>query len=152
MCRGLQAELIAACKRRAIPVLCVGGAAAKADPTRMRFMDLAEATGDPLIRSVRHRLRTAHGVKAGVQVLMSTEKPRCGLVTTAEQAAAPSMLDYQVLRFACRTYLHYVKHTLLVLSSHVPMGPNSCWTWSFSPAALNDTKTSCDVFTQSKEG
>eukprot|EP00892_Ulva_mutabilis_P005556 jgi/Ulvmu1/3372/UM156_0029.1 len=99
-----KADLIAACKARSIPVLCVGGAAAKADPTRISFMDLAEASVDPLIRSVRHRLRTVHGVKAGVQVLLSTEKPRCGLVTTEEQAAAPSMLDYQVIpNFRVRT-------------------------------------------------
>ena len=65
-------------------------------------MDLAEASVDPLIRAVRHRLRTVHGVTTGVQVLLSTEKPRCGLITTEEQAAAPSMLDYQVLYLSDR--------------------------------------------------
>lgn len=112
----MQADLIAACKRRGIPVLCVGGAAAKADPTRLRFVDLAEATGDPLIRAVRHRLRTVHGVKAGVQILLSTERPRCGLVTTAEQAAAPSILDYQV-RSCPGNHLFSVSGSILFFTS-----------------------------------
>ena len=30
----VQVHLIAACKRRGIPVLCIGGAGAKADPTK----------------------------------------------------------------------------------------------------------------------
>ena len=117
-----QADLIAACKSRGIPVLCVGGAAAKADPTRLCFVDLAEASVDPLIRSMRHRLRTVHGVTTGVQVLLSTEKPRCGLVTTEEQAAAPSMLDYQVLRCFAR-FMSESHHTNYML--------HCCCTWGY---------------------
>lgn len=91
-----QVHLLAACHRRGLPVLSAGGAGAKADPTRLRFCDVAEASLDPLVRAVRHRLRVRHGVRSGVQVLLSTERPRCGLVTTAEQAAAADMRDYQV--------------------------------------------------------
>lgn len=97
-------SLLAACKRRGIPVLCVGGAGAKADPTRLRFVDIAEASTDPLARAVRHRLRRRHGVTGDLPVLLSTEKPRCGLVTTEEQDQAPSMLDYQTIpNFRIRT-------------------------------------------------
>jgi len=50
-----QVALLAACKRRGIPVLCVAGAGAKADPTRVRFVDVAESAEDPLARAVRQR-------------------------------------------------------------------------------------------------
>ena len=93
--RAMQVHLLAACHRRGLPVLCVGGAGAKADPTRLCVCDLAKASLDPLLRAVRHRLRVKHGIKGGVPVLLSTEKPRCGLVTTAEQAAAEDIRDYQ---------------------------------------------------------
>jgi tRNA threonylcarbamoyladenosine dehydratase len=90
-----QVHLLASCHSRGLPVLCVGGAGAKADPTKLRFADISEASFDPLVRSVRHQLRVRHAVTTGVHVLLSMEKPRCGLVTTAEQAAAPSLHDYQ---------------------------------------------------------
>lgn len=50
-----QVALLAACKRRGIPVLASAGAGAKADPTRLRILDVAESVADPLARSVRHR-------------------------------------------------------------------------------------------------
>ncbi len=50
-----QVALLAACKRRGIPVLCVAGAGAKADPTRIRIVDVGESTEDPLARAVRQR-------------------------------------------------------------------------------------------------
>jgi tRNA A37 threonylcarbamoyladenosine dehydratase len=50
-----QVQLLLACKQRNIPVLCVAGAGAKADPTRLRFVDLSESSIDPLARSVRHK-------------------------------------------------------------------------------------------------
>ena len=47
--------LLLACRRRGIPVLASAGAGAKADPTRLRIVDLAESVADPLARAVRHR-------------------------------------------------------------------------------------------------
>jgi tRNA A37 threonylcarbamoyladenosine dehydratase len=99
---GTKVSLLAACKRRGLPVLCVAGAGAKADPTRLRFVDVAESAADPLARAVRRRLRQEHGIEAGVTILMSTEKPRCGLVYGGEEGA--DMLDYQVVpNFRVRT-------------------------------------------------
>lgn len=92
----LQVHLLAACKQRGIPVLCAGGAGAKADPTKLRFVDIQEASSDPLIRAVRHQLRVQHGIRSGVPVLMSTERPRCGLVASEEQEAAVNLQEYQV--------------------------------------------------------
>ncbi len=36
-------------------MLCVAGAGAKADPTRVRILDVAESAEDPLARAVRQR-------------------------------------------------------------------------------------------------
>ncbi|CAK0785696.1 hypothetical protein CVIRNUC_008907 [Coccomyxa viridis] len=94
--------LLAACKRRGIPVLCAAGAGAKADPTRLRIADISESNVDPLARAVRHRLRRQLGVEAGIPVLLSTEKPRCRLVPIAEVGENP--LDYQIVpNFRVRT-------------------------------------------------
>ena len=50
-----QVALLAACHRRGIPVLAVAGAGAKADPTRVRIVDVGESVEDPLARAVRQR-------------------------------------------------------------------------------------------------
>jgi len=47
--------LLAACKQRGIRVLCVAGAGAKADPTRLRIVDISESSVDPLARAVRQK-------------------------------------------------------------------------------------------------
>jgi len=47
-------SLLAACHRRGIPVLCVAGAGAKADPSRLRIADVSESNVDPLARAVSH--------------------------------------------------------------------------------------------------
>lgn len=86
--------LLAACHRRGLRVLCVAGAGAKADPTRLRFADVAESAVDPLARAVRHRLRREHGITTGIHVLLSSERPRCGLVFNGEGGTDP--LEYQV--------------------------------------------------------
>ena len=48
-----QVSLLAACHRRGIPVLCVAGAGAKADPSRLRIADVSQSNVDPLARAVR---------------------------------------------------------------------------------------------------
>mmetsp|Transcript_38670 Transcript_38670/g.95940 ORF Transcript_38670/g.95940 Transcript_38670/m.95940 type:complete len:482 (-) Transcript_38670:9-1454(-) len=95
--------LLAACVRRGIQVLACGGAGAKCDPTRIRIADIAESTGDPLARAVRHRLKRDHNIDGGVSVLLSTEKQRCELVPI-EASEGVSMKDYQVVpNFRIRT-------------------------------------------------
>ena len=63
-----QVALLVECVKRGIPVLSIGGAAAKADPTRLRFLDISEASPDALSRLVRTRLRRYHGIRTGIQV------------------------------------------------------------------------------------
>ena len=94
--------LLAACHRRGIPVLCVAGAGAKADPTRLHFLDVSQSSIDPLARSVRYRLRRDYGIASGIRVLLSSEKPRCGLVYCGDEGT--HMGDYQVIpNFRIRT-------------------------------------------------
>jgi tRNA threonylcarbamoyladenosine dehydratase len=94
--------LLAACKRRNIPVLCSAGAGAKADPTRLRFADISQSAIDPLARSVRYRLKKDFGISNGIQVLLSTEKPRCGLVYCGDDGV--DVGEYQVIpNFRIRT-------------------------------------------------
>eukprot|EP00879_Flechtneria_rotunda_P027469 GHRR01029429.1.p1 GENE.GHRR01029429.1~~GHRR01029429.1.p1 ORF type:complete len:288 (+),score=80.11 GHRR01029429.1:984-1847(+) len=95
--------LLAACKQRDISVLCVAGAGAKADPTRLRFVDVSESSVDPLARAVRHKLRHEYGIQGGIPVLLSTEKPRCQLVSMVDMEHG-NPLDYQIVpNFRVRT-------------------------------------------------
>ncbi|EFJ40312.1 hypothetical protein VOLCADRAFT_84545 [Volvox carteri f. nagariensis] len=95
--------LVAACQRRGLRVLSVAGAGAKADPTRLKFVDISESSVDPLARALRTRLRKQHGVFGGIPVLLSTEKPRCKLVSLADMETG-NPLDYQIVpNFRVRT-------------------------------------------------
>jgi tRNA A37 threonylcarbamoyladenosine dehydratase len=59
-----KALLIAAARERGRPVITLGGAGGRCDPTRIRVGDIGEA-GDELLRQVRKRLRRDHGFSAG---------------------------------------------------------------------------------------
>lgn len=66
-------------------------------------MDVCESSVDPLARAVRHRLRRDCGILSGVPVLLSTEKPRCKLVSLID-SDKENLLDYQVVpNFRIRT-------------------------------------------------
>ncbi|KAL6763247.1 hypothetical protein V8C86DRAFT_2497247 [Haematococcus lacustris] len=96
--------LVAACKRRGLPVLSVAGAGAKADPTRLHVVDIGESSNDPLAKALRLRLKRDHGISWGVPVLLSTEKPRCKLVASEEMMASGNLADFQVVpNFRVRT-------------------------------------------------
>lgn len=62
-----KALLIAECRRRGRPIVTVGGAGGRRDPTRIRAGDLGEASGDELLRLVRKKLRREHGFAPGAQ-------------------------------------------------------------------------------------
>ena len=59
--------LIADAKARRIPVVTVGGAGGRRDPTLVRVVDLAKTTRDPLLAEVRKRLRREHGFAGDVE-------------------------------------------------------------------------------------
>ena len=61
----LKALLIASCRVRGIPVVTVGGAGGRRDPTRVCVADLAHTSHDPLLAGVRRLLRREHGFPRG---------------------------------------------------------------------------------------
>lgn len=79
----LKALLIAGARERGLPLISVGSAGGRRDPTRIRVGDIGEA-GDELLRQVRKKLRRDHGfaggahlgiTRMGVRVVWSTEPP-----------------------------------------------------------------------------
>ena len=102
--------LLRECGARGLPVVCATGAGAKADPTRVRLLNLdsgAARCADPLARSVRARLRAKGGDPAAVVAVVSDEPARVGLIdpgpaetgAAAAAAAAPpaNPEDYRVV-------------------------------------------------------
>lgn len=62
-----KALLIAAARRHGLPVLTIGGAGGRRDPTAIRSGDLGESSADALLRLVRKTLRREHGFAPGAQ-------------------------------------------------------------------------------------
>lgn len=73
--------LIASCRERGLPVLTIGGAGGKRDPTAVRICDLAKSVQDDLLKYVRRKLRQDYGFPRdvfadfGVACVYSPEKP-----------------------------------------------------------------------------
>jgi tRNA A37 threonylcarbamoyladenosine dehydratase len=53
-------DLIAACKRRKLPVVVVGSAGGRTDPTQVRVRDLSRTEHDALLALIRKKLRAEH--------------------------------------------------------------------------------------------
>ncbi len=53
-------EIIVACRAKTIPVLTIGGAGGRIDPTQIRIADLSRSYNDPLLQRVRKLLRQLH--------------------------------------------------------------------------------------------
>jgi tRNA A37 threonylcarbamoyladenosine dehydratase len=69
--------LLKYCSQNKLPVISSMGAGCKSDPTKIFIGDISASTDDPLSKSTRRRLR-AQGVKDGIPVVFSTEKPGPG--------------------------------------------------------------------------
>lgn len=67
-------HLIKQCLQRKIPIISSMGAANKMDPTRFEVADISKTYMDPIARVIRQRLRK-EGIRKGVKVVFSTEKP-----------------------------------------------------------------------------
>ncbi len=57
--------LVARCRERGLPIVVVGGAGGRRNPTAIRVADLARSTHDRLLVAVRNRLRKEHGFPSG---------------------------------------------------------------------------------------
>ncbi len=73
--------IIAACKRLEIPVLTIGGAGGRIDPTQIQICDLARSINDQLLKRVRKQLRQQHDFprhkkrKFNIDCVFSPEEP-----------------------------------------------------------------------------
>ena len=70
-------ELLQYCHNHSIRVVSSMGAGCKSDPTRVCVGDIASSIEDPLSKATRRRLRIL-GIKEGIPVAFSTEKPGPG--------------------------------------------------------------------------
>mgnify|MGYP000937350119 CR=1 FL=1 len=68
-------SLIAQCRKRGISVVSAMGAGNKLDPTQLQVTDISQTHTCPLAKAVRLGLRKL-GVREGVPVVFSTERPR----------------------------------------------------------------------------
>jgi tRNA A37 threonylcarbamoyladenosine dehydratase len=60
-----KAALIAYCSQYAIPLITIGGAGGKLDPTKIEVRDLARTEQEPLLKKVRKVLRANYGFAKG---------------------------------------------------------------------------------------
>jgi len=83
-------HLIKSCIDAKIPIITVGGAGGKTDPTKIRILDLSETTIDPLLKQVRKKLRrvTSESGAFGVAAVYSLEHP---ILPSACEIASGSM-------------------------------------------------------------
>lgn len=76
-----KASLIVHCKRSKIPVITIGGAGGRNDPSKVGIIDLNKTWNDTLASSVRKRLRQKHGWsrnparRYGVECVFSCQQP-----------------------------------------------------------------------------
>lgn len=71
-----KALVIAGCRERGVPVLTVGAAGGRRDPTRICAGDIGEAS-DELLRQVRKKLRRDYGFSAGAHKGITRMGVRC---------------------------------------------------------------------------
>ena len=92
--------LLAYCYRNHLKVVSSMGAGCKSDPTKIFIGDISASTDDPLSKSTRRRLR-AMGIRDGIPVVFSTERPGPGKAELQpldeEEYARGSVTDLSVL-------------------------------------------------------
>jgi len=77
------AALINHCKRNKIPIITIGGAGGRTDPSKIEIADLSKTWNDALAAKVRHRLRAKHGFRGRKRI-------RVECVFSYEQARYPT--------------------------------------------------------------
>ena len=96
--------LIVRCADAAIPLVTMGGAGGRRDPTRVQVADLAESEGDRLLHRVRKELRQKHGFSRqgrwGLPCVFSAEPP---MFPTGDGGVCTSRDEAETLRLDCAT-------------------------------------------------
>jgi tRNA A37 threonylcarbamoyladenosine dehydratase len=99
--------LVAHCRERGIPIVTVGAAGGRMDPTRVQVRDLARTEHEPLLARVRRRLRDHHGFprgpkrKFGIEAVCSDEPVR---PPSRSESAASSGAQPPITGLACAGY------------------------------------------------
>jgi tRNA A37 threonylcarbamoyladenosine dehydratase len=76
----IKTGLIAHCKRNKLPLITIGGAGGKTDPSQIQLCDLSYTYQDPLLSKVRNQLRREYNFsrntkrKFGIDAVFSTEQ------------------------------------------------------------------------------
>lgn len=94
---------LAEAHRRKVPILAMGGAGGKIDPTQIAISDLSRTEGDPLLRRVRKVLRNQYSFPKGdkkkfhIPAVYSPELPKYpwsdGTVCEQKEDSSPLYLD-----------------------------------------------------------
>ncbi|MBP1999017.1 tRNA A37 threonylcarbamoyladenosine dehydratase [Paenibacillus shirakamiensis] len=82
-------HLIKQCRERGIPIISSMGAANRMDPTKFEVADISKTHMDPMARVIRGKLRD-EGIKKGVKVVFSTEKPIKPRADVTEKIVSPN--------------------------------------------------------------
>ena len=102
-----KAAIIAACKRKKLPVIVAGGAGGQTDPSKIQIADLAKSFNDPLLAKVKSRLRRDHGFakgeksKFGVECVFSSEQLKYPQADGSVCAQKPADNDGEAMRLDC---------------------------------------------------
>jgi tRNA A37 threonylcarbamoyladenosine dehydratase len=68
-----KAALIAYCRDQQLPVVVIGSAGGKTDPTRIAMRDLSKTEQEPLLKMVRKRLRTQYGFPRSIKTKFNVD-------------------------------------------------------------------------------
>ncbi len=83
--------LISKCQERNIPIMVVGGAAGKRDPSQVKIVDLGETVKDALLFKLRKQLRQQHAFPgSGVTSIKKRPKFNIPCVFSAEDPVFPT--------------------------------------------------------------
>lgn len=92
-----KAVLAAWARAQGLPFVTVGAAGGKREPHRMAIEDLADTTHDPLLASLRQRLRKQHGAprtgRIGVPCVFSREPVHLPVATEGEACEVDGSLN-----------------------------------------------------------
>jgi len=100
-------DLVVACKRRKLPLVIVGSAGGRTDPTLVRVRDLSRTEHDALLALIRKRLRAEHGFPRnadryfGIPAVYSMENVRYPHPDGSVCGARPRLAPDAALKLDC---------------------------------------------------
>jgi tRNA A37 threonylcarbamoyladenosine dehydratase len=112
----VKVEAIAFCRRRKLPLVTVGSAGGRTDPTRIQVRDLSRTEHDAMLALVRKRLRAGHGFPRnadryfGVQAIYSMENVRYPQADGSVCGVRPALEADAALKLDCGAGLGAATH------------------------------------------